>query len=315
MIELRHLRLIQVLAATGNMTAAAQRLSLTQSALSHQLRELEERLGVLLVDRSCRPLRLTQAGDILEAVAHQVVPQVETALERLQAMAKGRAGRLAIASECHNCLHWLAPKLRRFRSCFPEVEVDFIFWTRFDALPALLDKDVDLVLTPDNRFAPNVRWVPLFPYEMRLATAPEHPLAHRPWVMPQDLAEETLLVYPVERSRLDVFSRFLWPAGREPKRVRTVDSTFLLLELVALGQGVAALPDWVCRGACHEGRIATVPFGEEGLLGTLWAALREEMADLPYFHALLSLLQEDALPASASFPMQKTAEAKKGERA
>lgn len=292
MIELRHLRLIQAVAATGSMTAAARHLHLTQSALSHQLRELEERLGVALVDRSARPLRLTQAGRVLEETATQVLAQVEAAEERIQAIAQGRAGRLTLAAECHSCLDWLIPKLHAVRRRFPDVSIDLALWARFDALPALVAGDVDLVLTPDAREAPGVAWEALFRFEMRLVVAADHPLARRPWVAPQEVAGETLLVYPVERSRLDVFTRFLWPASLEPRRVRTVDSTALLVELAALGQGVAVLPQWACQSACREGRISTVSLGDDGLLSSLWAAVREADRHATYLRCALTLLQD-----------------------
>lgn len=292
MIELRHLRTLSALAEAGSLTAAAERLHLTQSALSHQLKELEDRLGLVLMDRATRPLRPTQAGTRLLDLARRVLPQVDEALSGLRGLAQGRTGRINIASECHSCLEWLLPRLRAYRDRFPAVELDVLLSASLDPLPRLQDGNLDLVLSPDRRELPGLVWTPLFDYEMRLVLAAGHPLARRGHAEAQDLAGETLLVYPVARSRLDVFARLLWPAGVEPARVREVESTAMLVELAALGQGVAVLPDWACGRALEEGRIETVRLGAgQGLAGTLQAAVRVAEAGLPHMAGFLETIR------------------------
>ncbi len=291
MIELRHLRTLSLIAETGSLTLAAQRLHLTQSALSHQIREVEARLGVTLINRAARPVGLTSAGRLLVGLADDVLPQVDAILQRLRHLGEGRAGRLALAGECHSCLEWVLPLLATYRQRFSEVELDVVSSAALDPLPRLLDGRLDLVLTPDRRPLPGVDWFPLFEYRLCLAVARRHRLAERAFVEPADLADETLLTYPVERGRLDVFTRFLWPAGIEPRRVRTADCSTLLVELVALEQGVAALPDWVVAAARAAGRIATPDLGAARLLCTLWAAVRAAEAQWPHLIGFVRLAQ------------------------
>lgn len=293
MIELRHLRTLVALEEAGSLTAAAQRLHLTQSALSHQLKELEDRLNLTLLDRAARPPRPTQAGARLLDLARKVLPQVDDALAGLRGLAAGRTGRLYIAGECHSCLEWLLPRLRGYRDRFPGVELDVVFSASLDPLPRLQEGALDVVLSPDRRSLPGLAWTPLFDYEMRLVLAAGHRLAKRARVQPEHLAHETLLAYPVARPRLDVFARFLWPAGVEPARVRDVESTAMLIELAALGQGVAVLPDWACAHALAEGRIQTVRLGPgKGLTGTLHAAVREAEAGLAHVAGFLEVVRE-----------------------
>ncbi|AHE98933.1 LysR substrate-binding domain-containing protein [Thioalkalivibrio paradoxus] len=291
MIELRHLRTLSALSDAGSLTAAAGRLHLTQSALSHQLKELEDRLGVVLVDRSTRPLRPTQAGRALLSLADRVIPQVDETLAGLSELVRGERGRLYIAGECHSCLEWLLPRLRVYRDRFPGVELDVVLSASLDPLPRLLEGSLDVVLSPDRRDLPGLTWMPLFAYETRLAMTPGHPLAARRHVSPADLAGETLLTYPVSRARLDVFVGFLWPAGVEPRRVRVVESTTMLIELAALGQGVVALPDWACAHAVADGRVQTAALGAAGLAGTLYAAVRAADASLPHVAGFLDAVR------------------------
>jgi len=291
MIEIRHLRTLVALAETGSLTAAAQRLHLTQSALSHQVKELEERLGLALVNRASRPLTLTQAGRRLLGLAGRILPEVDTTLHGLGSLARGEAGRLAIASECHSCLEWLLPRLRLYRKRFHAVELDVSLSATLDPLPRLVEGSLDLVLSPDRRELPGIGWHRLFDYAMRLVVAPGHPLSARAFVTPKDLEGETLLVYPVDKGRLDIFTRFLWPAGAEPARIRPVESTALLIELAVLEQGVAALPDWACETALQAGRIATLALGQNGLSGTLWACVREAEAGLPHIQGVVDTIR------------------------
>ena len=301
MIEIKQLRVLSLIAETGSLTLAAQRMHLTQSALSHQLRDMEAQLGIALVNRGVRPLVLTAAGRLLTALADTVLPQVDATLERLRGLREGRSGRLALAGECHSCLEWVLPLLEGYRQRFPAVELDVVSSATLDPLPRLLDGRLDVVLTPDRRAVPGVVWYPLFEYRLCLAVAHDHRLAAHAYVEPADLAGETLLTYPVERSRLDVFTRFLWPAGLEPARVRTAESSALLVELAALAQGVAALPDWVVAAARSAGRIATPALGAQGLKATLWAALREGEADWPHLAGFVQLAQ-GIRPATSDAP-------------
>lgn len=290
MLELRHLLTVLAVAESGRLNAAAERLNLTPSALSHQLNELEARLGLRLFERSARPLRPTPAGLRVLELARQVLPQVERLQAELRRLARGEAGRLAIASECHSCLDWLLPRLARYHARWPHVELDVQLIAGLDALPRLAAGALDVVLTPDRRELPGLIWTPLFDYELLLVAAASHPLGARPWVEPADLTDETLLTYPVERTRLDVFTRFLWPAGVEPARVRPVESTTLLLELAALEQGVCVLPDWACAAAMHARRVLGLRLGRQGLAGRLWACSAAAQGELPHIRGCLELL-------------------------
>lgn len=284
-IERHHLHLLSLLRETGSLERTAQRLHLTPSALSHRVRELEERLGVSLYHRRSRPVRFTQAGDRLLELADRFLPEIQSAERDLAALASGAAGRLYIALECHSCFEWLIPTLDTYRRQWPEVSLDLTVGFRVEPLPALVRGDVDLVITSDPQDLPGIAYLPLFRYQVLLAMPRDHPLAGKPWVDPGDLAGETLITYPVERHRLDIFTGFLGPAGVEPAQVRTTELTAMLLQLVASGRGLAALPAWAMEDHLAKGSVAGVPLGEEGMAGTLYMAVREGEAERPYMAA------------------------------
>ncbi|WP_193074886.1 LysR family transcriptional regulator [Pseudomonas sp. FME51] len=287
MLELRHLRTLATLREAGSLVEASERLHLTQSALSHQLKDLEQRLGTSLFVRKTKPIRFTSAGLRLLRLADNLLPQVRQAERDLQRLSGGQAGRLHMAIECHSCFQWLMPTIDQFRNAWPEVEVDFASGFFFAPLPALARGELDLVVTSDPQDMVGISYVPLFTYEAMLAIGNQHPLTERSHIEPQDLAGETLICYPVERNRLDIFTQFLEPAGVEPIDVRNAELTIMMMQLVASGRGVCCLPNWAITEYLQRGYVSARPLGSEGLFGTLYAAVREDMLDMSYMQDFL----------------------------
>lgn len=295
MLDLRHLKTLVALRETGSLVEAAQRVHLTQSALSHQLKDLEGRLGGELFVRKSRPLRFTAAGQRLLALADQVLGQVEEAERDLQQLLHGEAGRLYMAIECHSCFNWLMPTVEVYRNHWPAVELDFSGGFTFEPLPALTQGDIDLVITADPRPLRGVDYVPLFSYEMQFALGRDHALLNRPHLRPEDLRDQTLITYPVERNRLDVFTQFLEPAGCEPAAVRTSELTLMMVQLVASGRGITALPNWVLAEYADQELIAVRSAGAEGVWPTLYAAVRSAEREAPFIRDFLSLARDHCL--------------------
>jgi LysR family transcriptional regulator for metE and metH len=288
MIELRHLRTLAMLRETGSLVEAAERLFLTQSALSHQLKDLEERLGCSLYGRKTRPPQFTSAGRRLLELADEVLPMVRNAERDVARLVGGEAGRLHICIECHSCFQWLVPCMDRYRGAWPEVELDLTGGFSFAPLPALARGEIDLVVTSDPLDLQGIVYRPLFQYEALLAVSRQHRLAARRFVLAEDLAEEVLITYPVERDRLDVFTRFLDPADVEPASLRTAELTAMTVQLVASGRGVTCLPNWALTEYLQNETIMALKMGKRGLWGTLYAAVRTDQAEQPFMQDFVS---------------------------
>ena len=293
MLEIRHLRSLQAIHKWGSLARAAEQLHLTQSALSHQIKALENYYGTALFLRSTKPLRLTAVGAKLLELAQRVLPEVDAIDHQLRQFAQGNQGRLYIAIECHACFEWLIPVLNRYRQQWPEVEIDIRLGLGFEPIAALQRGEVDVVISSDPQDDVTLCFEPLFEYEAQLALAHDHPLANKKYIVPEDLANQTLVTYPVERKRLDVFTRFLQPAQIEPAEVRQAELTSIILLLVATLKGVAVLPDWVLRESLNQHHLSTRPLGEEGMHGTLYAAFRKGEERLSYMQGFIGLSRSD----------------------
>ena len=291
-IEFRHLKTIRAIHQAGGLARAADLLHITQSALSHQIKGLEEQTGVELFVRRSKPLRLSAAGQRLLRLAERILPEIEALEAEFEGLREGSAGRLHIAIECHACFEWLFPVLERFRKTWGEVDVDIHPGLAFDALPALQKEEVDLVVSSDPEDLPGVSFKPLFDYEPVFVASSQHPLAQKPYVEASDFRDEVLITYPVDRSRLDVFTELLTPAKVEPRSIRQVELTAVILLLVASNRGVAVLPDWVVREVKTSSDYVTRPLTAQGVTKRLYAAIRDEDADKPYMAHLLRLARE-----------------------
>ncbi|MDA9223599.1 LysR family transcriptional regulator [Tateyamaria sp.] len=293
-IEFRHLRTIKAIHDEGGLARAADRMHITQSALSHQVKGLEAQAGVELFVRRSKPLKLSAAGLRLLRLAEQVLPQVEATLDEFASLRNGSTGRMHIAIECHACFEWLFPVLEAFRCAWSDVDVDIRPGLAFDALPALIKEEVDLVISSDPEDLTGIEFVELFDYAPVFVAASNHPLAQKAYIEAQDFEGQTLITYPVEHSRLDVFSQLLIPANVAPVAVRQAELTAVILLLVASNRGVSVLPDWVVREVKYSSDYVTRPLTKKGLKRRLYAAVRSEDRDKPYMEKLISLARIEA---------------------
>ena len=293
MIELKHLRTLTTLRDSGSLTATATSLHLTQSALSHQLKDLEARIGGQLFLRKTRPVKFTSEGEILLKLADEIQPRIAKAENELASLKEDVNGRLHMAIECHSCFQWLMPALKEYQIAWPSVTLDFSSGFGFEPLPALMAGELDLVITSDIQPRSEVHYEPLFDFEMRLITAINSPLADKTSIEPQDLSDLTMLSYPVQKQRLDVVKHFLQPAGIEPKKWKQADNTLMLVQMVSAGLGVAALPNWAISEFSRQGLIASKPLGK-GLSRRLFAAVRNSAKDKRYLQAFFSTARQQS---------------------
>jgi len=299
-LEMRHLRAVRAIHDAGGLSKAADILNLTQSALSHQIKGLEDQVGIDLFVRRTKPLKLSVAGMRMLKLADRVLPEVEAAEDEFRGLLSGKTGRLHIAIECHACFEWLFPVLETFRKAWPDVDVDIRPGLAFDALPALAREEVDVVVSSDPEEHPDLEFSPLFDYEPVFVASSQHPLSQKEWIEAQDFRDEVLITYPVERPRLDVFSQLLMPAKVQPRSVRQIELTAVILLLVASNRGVAVLPDWVVREVRYNSEYVTRPLTEHGLTRRLFAATRRVDTTKPFMAHLLKLARTEPVKMQRS---------------
>ncbi len=292
MIERMHLAIIREVERQGSLTAAAGVLCLTQSALSHTMKKLEQALGTDIWLREGRSLRLTQAGEYLLGLADRLLPQLDRAEERLRQYAQGERGTLRIGMECHPCYQWLLNVVSPYLAQWPDVDVDVKQKFQFGGIGALFGYDIDLLVTPDPLYKPGLRFEPVFDYEQVLVVSRQHALASVPYVLPEQLTGEVLITYPVETDRLDIYNQFLQPAGITPKRHKVIETTDIMLQMVASRRGVAALPRWLVDEYARKLEVTPIRLGKQGIAKQIFLGIREIDAGIDYLHAFVELARQ-----------------------
>ncbi len=293
MLERNHLAILRAIDQKGSLTAAANSLYLTQPALSHSIKKLEQQLGTPLWQKEGRQLRLTQAGNYLLKLAERILPQLEQAEDVVRQIAQGQKGNLRIGMECHPCYQWLLKVVHPYLKAWPAVDVDVKQRFQFGGIGALFAYEIDILVTPDPLLRPELRFDPVFDYEQVLVVANDHPLSQQSQVEPEQLLQEIVITYPVEPERLDIFSHFLHPANCSPRKHKTIETTDIMLQMVAAGRGVAALPGWLVEDYKNRMPITAVRLGEGGIQKQIFLGQRASDLETDYVSAFIELARNN----------------------
>jgi LysR family transcriptional regulator for metE and metH len=300
-VEIRHLRLLVAIVEEGSITRAGARLHLTQSALSHQLSDLEDRLATQIFSRTKSGLVLTQSGHQILKVAREVLGRLEIARRELVVGAQQTTGVLRLTTECLTCYHWLPQVMRRLHSKYPDVQVQVDVNATSRPLQALQEGRIDLALayTPGRRAALVNK--PLFNDELVAVLAPNHPLAKRPYLQPGDFTDQAAILYSKSRKDMLIYKKFFVSGKVEPKKILTVQLTEAMIELAKAGLGIAILTRWSVEPEVRAGRLLALPLGREGLHRS-WSAVYRKQRTTPTYLVEFIQLMKAAFPAGPAMP-------------
>ena len=289
MIERSHLEIIREIDRQRTLTDAAAALHLSQSALSHSIRKLEDQTGVKIWIKQGRTLEFTDTGHFLLNLANRILPQLEYGDSVLSRFSNGKKGILRIGMECHPCYQWLLKVVLPYLQQWPEVDMDIKKDFQFDGYNALKNHETDLLITPDPYSDDELVFTPVLPYEMVLVVARNHWLGEKTHVMAEELKTETLFTYPVGTERLDIFTHFLMPAGCRPAQQKVIEDHEIMIQLVAAERGVTALPNWMVAAYTELLPIKALRLGDSGLHKNLYTAIRATDIDVAYIQDFVSL--------------------------
>lgn len=288
-IEKVHLCILREIARQGSLTAAAEKLHLTQSALSHTMKKLELLSNTTLWLKEGRGIRLTETGDYLLEQANRLLPQFERMEESLHQFSRYEKGNLRIGMECHPCYQWLLGIVQPFLAEFPGVDLDLRQRFQFGGMAALFNHDIDVLITPDPIEKKSICFVPVFAYEQVLVMSTSSLLAETSRVQPTDISSQILFTYPVETARLDVFQQFLLPANCMPKQHKTLESTDIIMQMVAANRGVAALPKWLALQYANTLPLAVATLGDAGIHKHIYVGYRNTDRDNTLIQSFIRL--------------------------
>jgi LysR family transcriptional regulator for metE and metH len=303
-LEIRHLKLVDAIARDGGMTRAAGRLNLTQSALSHQLREIEDRLGTPLFLRLKKKMLLTEAGEKVLASSRLILDELQRTEDSVRRLSSGQEGVLRISTQCNTCYHWLPSMLKTFNARFPKVEVQIVVEATNSPVDALLEGKLDIAIVHKQTLDKQLTYYPLFQDELLVVTHPDHPFASRPFLRAQDFSDESLIIYSNMKEDSIIFQQILTPAAVSPKNVIRVMLTEAIVEMVKAGIGISVLAKWAVAPYIMSGAVCGIRLTKKGFFRQWSAAMLKSVNTPPYYMEFVKLLAKQVTPAFKS-PVQR----------
>lgn len=263
-LEIRHLNLIKAVAEAGTITRASESLHLTQSALSHQLRDVERKLDAALFLRLKKRMILTPAGELLLRSAERVLSEMAEVERGVRHLNSKTGGVIRLSTECYTCYHWLPRLLAKFSETFPGVRIEIAVDATRNALQALLAGKIDVAITDAAITDANLIVQKLFEDEMVAVVSPAHRFAARQFLRPEDFADEHLFTYSAPSKNLSIIQNFLAPHNVAPKRHSQIELTEAIVEMVKANLGIAVLANWAVRSHVEARTLRAVKLTKKG---------------------------------------------------
>ena len=297
-MEIRHLRLIKTIAEEKGITKSLNKLFLTQSAVSHQLRDIEERIGCKIFYRSKNQWLLTPEGKILYDSAVKVIGEIELAMDKVNGMRDGHSGTIRISTGCYTTYHWLPGFLTRMKVLYPKLDVQIVVEATHRPLQNLLDNALDLGITSDPADDKSLKYIELFKDEVMAVMSVNDEIARKKYLSAEDFKTQTLIIYSYPLESVSVYQHFLKPLKVMPKEIVTIPLTEVALEMVKAGMGIMTMPKWAMKPFVSIPEIQLVKIGQKGLMRTHYAAIRHEDSDKKYIADFIENLKEELPKAS-----------------
>lgn len=278
-LELKHLRMISAIAESGNMTRAAEKLCITQSALSQQLKDIENKLETDLFFRTRKKMILTEIGKQLKGTAVQVLESIDQAERTISRKIKGEKGELKVGTQCIFCYKWLPQVMKLFHGKFPNIEIEV--GNSINLIEELEEKKYDLIISGAISPSDTHTSVPLFKDQLVCIMTEDHPLASCSFIQLADFSGYNLISH-TDQGRNRFYQHVLKPKKIEPKRIMNIGAPQAILEMVSAGFGISIFPQWAVGEALKTSKIVARPITLRGFPLT-WHAVHLAHSNIPIY--------------------------------
>lgn len=264
-LDSRQLRAFTILARTGSFTETAKQLHLSQSAISHAMKALEQEIGCRLLDRLGKSVVLTQAGEQLLAHAQKILLEMEAARSQLGRLGKWGSSRLRIGASTTACQHVLPNVLREFKESFPQCAISIEPGDTPEMIDALREHRIDLAVNLEPRREESLEFRPLFTDELQFIVSPLHPWAQTGRVPREDIARQNYILYGKTSYTFRMVEEYFRQEQIVLHSLLDLGNMEAIKELVKLGLGVSILAPWTARKELREKSLVALPLGRRKL--------------------------------------------------
>lgn len=270
-MEIRHLKFIKEVAEKKSLSKAKHTLFLSQSALSHQLKEIETHFGTPIFHRVNRQLVLTEAGKVLLETSEKVLSDLDKMERTIKGFVSGETGVIRLATQCYTCYHWLPSILIDFKKEFPNVEIEIILDNSADIEDLVLEGKIDLAILSEVSDRGGLTYHELFRDEEYAMVHGNHEWVDKKYIEAEDFADQNVIIHSYPLESVSLFTRLLMPNNVQPRRVTQIQVTDAVVELVAAGMGVKVVAKWVIEPYLKSHDLRLIPVTKQGMSRTWYA--------------------------------------------
>lgn len=292
-MEIRHLKLIKAIVEEGSITKAIDRLHLTQSALSYQLKEAEYQLGTQIFLRQNKKLTLTKAGEKLYDTANEILKKLSDTEKEIRQIISGETGEIKISTECYSGYHWLPAVMKQFHLLYPNIDLKIIMEATHYPIQKLKEGILDIAIISDPVKDKNIKYVELFQDEMVMIVSENHPWVGKNFVTAKDFSEEHLLIHSLPLETVSIHQFFLAPAGISPKKITPIPLTEASIEMVKAEMGIMSMAKWAAQPYLKDPALKAIKIGKNGLKRRHYVACMNHKDYPGYFNQFIMFLQEE----------------------
>jgi LysR family transcriptional regulator for metE and metH len=285
-MEIRHFKMIQAVAQEKNLTKAAETLYLSQSALSHQLKEVETFFDTQIFIRHSKQMILTETGAAILSAGETILQEVENAKCLVKQLNDKDAGQIRVTTQCYTSYHWLSRFMKDFKQAHPKVLVRIKDDATYKTIEALLNNEIDVGILEDN-YNPKLLYKPLFQDEFYALVSNEHPWAERKFVLQDEFQDQNYIMYNIPNEESTIYNILF--KQKRPKELYKIALTEAIVEMVKAGIGVAVLPNWIIKPYLGSGEVVAVPL-RKAIKRTWYAAVLKNKQQPEYIQSFMKNL-------------------------
>lgn len=313
-IALHHFSLVSTIVQEGTLTKAAEKLHLTQSALSHQLKELEKELDIPVFNRQGKKLLLTNEGERFLKSAQKILSELTMLESDMQHFKAGETGTLKIITQCYTAYHWLPGIIKNYKQVSPGIDIHIVSAATYLPLEYLVRGELDIAIIRNRMNNPAIHYEPLFEDQLFVIVSNDHPLARKRSIKISDFEDEELFFAYNDPAtgNIPMIENLLKHNQVKPKHIHRIHYTDAIIELVSANLGISVLADWIVQPYLETKNIRAIKMPPEVAKRTWYAATcRQSTAINNFLHCLkqhftnmrLTLDEKEAVQAGAGQSM------------
>lgn len=293
-MEIKHFRLIKMIAEEGNIANSSQKLFLTQSALSHQLKTLEAQLGFKVFQRTRNKWLLTEEGKELHELGNTILNNLEQGFKKIDVLRAGASGNIKISTECYSFYQGLSTFLQKMGILYPSISVDLILEATHQPITKILGGDIDMAIVTQKSPNELLDYTEVKEDEVFAIMHQENPLNNVDFLAPNHFQEAHLIIHSFPLETVSLHQFFLKPNKITPKKISAIPLTEVALEMVNANMGIMCMPKWALRSFVLSEDLVFKRIGQHGLKRTHYLVVLKSNKCKKYINDfILNFVEED----------------------